>query len=366
MREDRLPARVLGGFGAGFLWDRGERRGRGARSFSRRGVQVDVGAANHGVAQNGPDSRLGARDRPRSPSNRDGDYTFAWQGWTLRTPRDWGLTEERGDRRAGLFLLADEDRVRLELCWRPAQKGGRGGGRRLLPRPGGKVEVVEQPVSWLPRTERVREHRLLRTPQGREGIVEAAVSSLDFGRVALVRFFLDDMLPRASERAGVRRILGSIAGRGAEALWPVRLFDVSFAVPGAWPLRHRSLGVGVKQFVYECPVGSLHINALHLARRRPESAREWVAAFLRNAYPGIRVAVKPVETGVRIQGRTRPWVLRGRGLHAPITARQWTGRLVRRLAENTDYVVLFAHRSWVGQLPWDELTFGSGEAQEAK
>ncbi|NOY82949.1 MAG: hypothetical protein GXP31_18275 [Kiritimatiellaeota bacterium] len=210
------------------------------------------------------------------------------------------------------------------------------------------------------------EHRLLRIPQAREGIVEAVVWSADSERVAFVRFFLGEAAPRASERSEVRRILGSVAGRGEEGLWPVRLFDVAFAVPGQWPLRHRSLGVGMKQFVYDCPVGSLHINALHLARRRPEAPWDWVAAFIHNAYPGIRVTVKPVETGVRIQGRTRPWVLRGRGLHAPLMARHWTGRLVRRMAENTDYVVLFAHRASVGRLPWDELTFGTGEGQVPK
>jgi hypothetical protein len=116
------------------------------------------------------------------------------------------------------------------------------------------------------------------------------------------------------------------------------------------------------RFVFGTPQGRLHVCAWGLARQRPPAPGPWLAAFLRTRYPQLQCKTEPdpaaTDDAWTIRGTTRPGVWFSPRLRAGLR-RHWTGRLCRRLDDNTDYILLWAHRAGVRRWPWEAIAAGA-------
>ena len=288
---------------------------------------------------------------------------FAWCGWSLHVPDDWDMIRETGTTAKGSLRLADEETVRLDMRWEqprtwpppapPSLQSGAGVKRRR------GDTVIEHAVPWLAETPLVADHCLLQKPSGGT-VVQALAQTSEQRRFALLELPVD--AENAPSRATTKGVLMSLRAPAPDKTWRYQLYDLHAAVPGRWPLVHRSLDAGRKRLVFATPAGNLHLWALHLARQRSAPPAQWLRAFIRSVYPQIKGETEEDGANVVVHATTRAGVFRRRSLHAG-GHRHWTGRLLRRLEDNTDYLLMFAHAPKTTSLPWDSIRVGSVEVK---
>ena len=101
------------------------------------------------------------------------DNLLGWQGWQVNLPADWNPTRLSGDARTGAVIVADLERVRLELNWRRVRSRSRVDLARLADRQRTRKST---PLTWT----------ALKPGSGDTGIAEGRRAAADSGEVLVL------------------------------------------------------------------------------------------------------------------------------------------------------------------------------------
>jgi hypothetical protein len=251
----------------------------------------------------------------REPVSTKQYTTFGWQGIGLTVPSAWNLVFTQGNYEAGNVRLADEDSVRLEMRWQPAERGQA---------PEAMVDAYLRRVARKADKDRVELsiHRGLNlaSPVGKDvecyrWMAEQQVLAMlsrcrQCGRIVHLH-----LLGRPEEplRGLARTVFASLDDHpeGGVLFW--KFLDVEFASPARLPLMDRSLQAGCIRMAFGRRLLRLEFVRASLAEvvLARKSLAEWFTEFYRKQLRRRRFEIQEVPVrghrGIDVTGRA--WLL---------------------------------------------------------
>lgn len=237
--------------------------------------------------------------------------TFGWQGIALTIPADWEMVSLGGDNRSGYVSLADENAVRLELRWRPAEK---------REDPSDAVSIYLKRLRKKAKKQRldvdVRRDLKLANPKGKE--VECYGWKADGQAVGMVskceechRLVHLHLLGRTDESLSglARTLFGSLRDHSSDGnlLW--RFYDLKFETPTGFSLHTKLLKTGCIRMRFVKRRRMLEFARVSLARivLNDTSLEQWFREFYRGVLKKYRCRFRDVKVkghpGCRAEGR---------------------------------------------------------------